>query len=282
MKEDPAEPVAERRTERLKRAREFLEPYIKDIETALVLGTGLAEIANEVNDAVSVAYQDIPGFPLSDVKFHPGRLICGNFITHCCVLQGRYHLYEGHSFKDVVFPIDVLAALGIKRLILTHAAGGIRKHLRPGSLAYLKDQVNLTGVLFHTPQYPLPNAGLVDMTDVFAPYLQQLANNAARQTGVTLYSAVLGGISGPSLPTEAEIHMYRTMGIDVIGMSVVPEVVRARQCGIDVLALTAVTDQSLPGAMQKVTISDVKQIVEKQRPMITKLLHYILKEIEHL
>lgn len=275
----PAEPVAERRTDRLNRACDDLKSYDNRADTALILGTGLADMAGQVCDAESVAFSDIPGFPVSDVAFHPGRLVFGRWMTDICVLQGRYHLYEGHSFADVVFPVDVLAALGVKQVIMTHAAGGIRPHLHSGTLACLTDQINLTGSLFTDLQ---GYTGFTDMSAAFDLNLRDCAERAARKTGAMLHPAVLAGITGPALPTEAEIRMYRRMGADIIGMSVVPEVARARQLGMRVLGLTLVTDQSLPGAMQNVTAKDVKQVAEMQRPVLTQLIQHILTEIKAL
>ena len=276
---DPAEPVTDDRNERVKKACEFLGPYYNHAETALVLGTGLAEIAGQLSHAQVFSYHDIPGFSVSDVPFHPARLHFGTWVQNLCVMQGRYHLYEGLGFADVVFPIDVLSEIGIKKLILTHAAGSIRKHLLPGSLACIRDHINLTGELFAV----FPQAEQKKMfTDLKDMYHSDFCMKAAEHINCVLHPVVLGCISGPALPTEAEIGMFRKMGVDVVGMSTAPEAVRARQLGMHVLALTIVTDQSLPGTMQNVSGREIRQVAETQRPALKALLKQILTEIDYL
>lgn len=277
---DPAESVGHNATERLDNACDYLESWFQDISIAVVLGTGLAEIAAQVQDAKILNYSSIPGFPDSDVSFHSGRLIFGNWEQKICILQGRYHLYEGHSFQDVVFPLDVIARLGVGTVILTHAAGSINPQLEPGSLALIQDHINLTGQVFSAPYPDQAESRFADMTNAYDADLLKLTERIACEMSMAVPRTILGGIVGPVLPTAAEIRMYRFMGIDTIGMSMIPEVVRARQLNIRVLGLTAVTDQSLPHAMQPVRPRDVKQVAKHLHPNMTALMRKLLNQMQ--
>jgi purine-nucleoside phosphorylase len=222
-------------------SRSALRPSI-----AIVLGSGLGDFADEVTDSVKVDFTAIPHFSPSTAVGHAGRLVIGN-VAGCAliVMQGRIHLYEGHSAAQVAFPIRVFARLGVSSIILTNAAGGINLEYGQGSLVVIKDHINLQG------QNPLvgiedPRFGprFIDMTEAYSRQYRRLVLDAAKKLGINVPEGVYAGLLGPSYETPAEIRFLRLIGADLVGMSTVPEVIAARQMGIKVLAISCVTNMA--------------------------------------
>jgi len=207
---------------------------------AIVLGSGLGAFASQLSNPTILSYAQIPHFPLSAVPGHAGQLVAGTLGgVPVLVMQGRVHAYEGHSANAVVFAVRTLAALGVKVLVLTNAAGGIRLDLQQGQLVLLSDHINLTGlnpaggpVLSGQPRF-------FDMTKTYSPHLRELARTAS---GTSLAEGVYLGVLGPSFETPAEIRAFRTMGADLVGMSTVLETIAARQAGVEVLGISCVTN----------------------------------------
>lgn len=211
----------------------------------LVLGSGLGEVAAAVQATGSVAYARLPGFPVSTVDGHAGRVLWGSLAgTPVVVLCGRAHYYEGHPIEQVVFPIRMLAALGVTDLLLTNAAGGIAPRLRPGDLMLVRDHINLMGVNPLRGRQPPGRPRFVDLTQAYDPGLARRLRLAARQCGVRLRTGVYLAVSGPSYETPAEVRAFGRLGADAVGMSTVPEVLVARQCGLRVAALSCITNRA--------------------------------------
>jgi inosine/guanosine/xanthosine phosphorylase family protein len=213
-------------------------------KTALVLGSGLGPLADRVEGATDVSYGDIPGFPMPTVHGHQGRLRIGTLAGHPLVcMQGRLHAYEGHPAEALAVPVRILRRLGVERLVLTNAAGGVNPKLPAGSLMILSDHINFSG------RNPLvgPNDDsfgprFPDMSHAYAPELQDALEAAARRAGVAVARGVYIYVLGPNFETPAEIRAFATMGADAVGMSTVPECLAAVHCGMKVAALSLITN----------------------------------------
>ena len=210
---------------------------------AIVLGSGLGFLADEVGDAVRIPYADIPGFPQPGVAGHKGELVAGTLAGVPVLVQsGRFHLYEGHAPATAALPVRVFAQLGVRTLIATNAAGGVRQDLRPPALMLITDHINLSG------KNPLVGAALAeeqrfpDMSAAYDPELRALAQAAARELGIPLPEGVYCALLGPSYETPAEIRMLQRLGVDAVGMSTVPEVIVARARGVRCVAFSIITN----------------------------------------
>ena len=210
---------------------------------AIVLGSGLGFLGEEVQDAVRIPYADIPGFPQPGVVGHKGELVAGTLEGVSVLVQsGRFHLYEGHSPATAALPVRVFAQLGVTTLVATNAAGGVRPNLRPPALMLITDHINLTG------SNPLVGPALAgdqrfpDMTVAYDAELRALAQTAAREQGIALEEGVYCALLGPSYETPAEIRMLQRLGVDAVGMSTVPEVIAARARGMRCVAFSIITN----------------------------------------
>jgi purine-nucleoside phosphorylase len=212
---------------------------------AVVLGSGLGALADQLSDAEAVAFAEIPHFPAATVAGHSGRLVRGDLAgVPLLVMQGRVHAYEGYSSEEVVFPVRVLAALGVKTLVLTNAAGGIRLDYHPGQLVLLSDHINLSGRNPAAGPVANSNQRFFDMSEAYSPRLRTLAESAAADLGFTLEEGVYLSVLGPSFETPAEIRAFRSWGADLVGMSTVQETIAARQIGLHVLGISCVTNMA--------------------------------------
>lgn len=210
---------------------------------AIVLGSGFAPATHAVEAPVILPYSRLPGFPATGVPGHPGTLVAGTLDgSPVLLLAGRAHHYEGHDLAALTFPIRVLAALGIRALLLTNAAGGIRGDLAPGTLVAVSDHLNFIGA------NPLRGPGgperFVDLSAVYSPGLRHHLAAAAAELGIPLPEGVYAAVAGPSYETPAEIRALRTLGADMVGMSTVPEAIVARQCGLEVAGLSCITNRA--------------------------------------
>ncbi|MBM3877056.1 MAG: purine-nucleoside phosphorylase [Verrucomicrobia bacterium] len=227
-------------TARLIRRRSLLRPKL-----AMILGSGFQSILPRLDVDREFAFAGLPGFASVAVKGHVGKLILGHLDgTQVAVLSGRAHFYEGHDMARVTFPIRTLAALGVENLLLTNAAGGINPRFKPGDFMLLTDHINLMGV------NPLRGAGadggerFVSLTRAYSPALGGLLAKAAKAAGISLRRGVYLAVSGPSYETPAEIRAFARLGADAVGMSTVPEAIVARQCGLNVAALSCITNHA--------------------------------------
>jgi purine-nucleoside phosphorylase len=245
---------------------------------AVVLGSGLSDLASRLQDAVALPYDQIPHFPRTTVSGHAGRLLSGTLSgTPTLMFQGRFHYYEGHDLDTVTFPMRVLQQLQIPNLILTAATGGIRADLRPGSIVLLSDHLNLIG------QNPLrglddPRLGtrFPDMTEVYSSRLRAIAFEEAKQLDLELIPGVYACMPGPSYETPAEIKMLRALGADVVGMSTVPEAIVARHAGIEVLGLALVSNAAAGVLGTPITHEEVLEAGRVTGPILAKLIENIV------
>jgi purine-nucleoside phosphorylase len=251
------------------RARTGLRP-----EIAIVLGTGLGGLAREIAIEAEVPYGDIPGFPLSTVESHTGKLLAGRLAGRpVMAMQGRFHRYEGYDLQQVTFPVRVLHALGARTLVVSNACGGMNPLWGPGDLVLLSDHINLLG------DNPLvgPNDDRMGprFPDMSAPYdgeLRALARAAALELGIVLREGVYVAVPGPNLETRAEYRMLRAIGADVVGMSTVPEVIVAVHQGMRVVGVSIITDQCLPDALEPADIARIIATASRAEPQLTRLI----------
>jgi purine-nucleoside phosphorylase len=230
---------------RVERAAKFIRAKTKlRPAVGLVLGSGLGAFADELAGAARVPYQQIPGFPRSTAVGHAGRLVIGKVgDAPVAVMQGRAHFYEGYAMRDVVFGVRVLARLGCRALVVTNAAGGINRAYKQGCLVVLRDHINLMGANpligpndeRFGPRFP-------DMTRAYSPRFRQIALEEGRRLGIEMHEGVYAALTGPSYETPAEIRAIERLGADLVGMSTVPEVIAARHIGLEVLAISCVTN----------------------------------------
>ena len=269
--------------------------YIRSLTTVtpaigIILGSGLGAFASQVESAVTIPYADIPHFPQSTVVGHSGKLVIGTIAgVPVAVMQGRVHAYEGYPISEVVFPARVLGLLGIKTLIVTNAAGGIRSSLRPGELVVISDQINLTGTNAalgpNEPRFAsTPAAGqrFFDMSTVYTPRLRALAVQQADALGFNLTEGVYLAVLGPSFETPAEIRAFRSLGADLVGMSTVHEVIVARHMGLDVLGLSLVTNMAAGVIDQAIDHEDVLEIGRNAESQFTSLVTGLIPQIGNL
>ena len=250
-------------------------------DVAIVLGTGLGGLASEIDVAATVEYADIPGFPLSTVESHAGRLLCGSLGGKTVVaMQGRFHRYEGYSLQQVTFPIRVLRALGAETLVVSNACGGMREEWAPGDLMLIADHINLLG---DNPLVGENDDRLgVRFPDMSAPYdaaLRALARDVAREQGTVLREGVYVAVTGPNLETRAEYRMLRTIGADVVGMSTVPEVIVAVQGGMRVIGLSIITDQCIPETLVPAELETIIATAGRAEPRLTALVCGVLERL---
>jgi purine-nucleoside phosphorylase len=250
-------------------------------EVAIVLGTGLGGLAREIDVEATVEYAEIPGFPLSTVESHAGRLLCGTLGGKTVVaMQGRFHRYEGYSLQQVTFPVRVLRALGAETLVVSNACGGMREEWEPGDLMLIADHINLLG---DSPLVGENDDRLgVRFPDMSAPYdaeLRALAHVIAREQGTVLREGVYVAVTGPNLETRAEYRMLRTIGADVVGMSTVPEVIVAVQGGMRVLGLSIITDQCIPETLVPAELATIIATAGRAEPRLTALVRGVLERL---
>lgn len=250
---------------------------------ALILGSGLGELANEVEDATVVPYAEIPGFGTSGVIGHRNELVVGTLGSQpVAVMRGRFHFYEGYSMQQVTFPVRVLRALGCDTLIVTNAAGGLRPEWQVGDLMRLSDQIFLPGLAGHHPLRG-PNDDRLGlrfpaMVDAFDSELAALAHRVAEQQGTTLHNGTYVMLSGPTFESAAELRMLRIIGGDAVGMSTAPEIVVARHGGMRVLGISLITNQALPDG-PPANHQEVLEAGEAAKPRFSALLKGVLQEM---
>jgi purine-nucleoside phosphorylase len=244
---------------------------------AIVLGSGLGEFADEMTDAVRVSYHDIPHFARSTAEGHAGQLVLGNIGPWpVVVMQGRVHLYEGHSVQSVVFPMRVFARMGVRAAILTNAAGGINLDYGQGRLVLIKDHINLQG---QNPLVGHEDPRFIDMSEAYAKNYRQMAMEAGKRLGIDLAEGVYVAVLGPSYETPAEIRAFRVMGADLVGMSTVPEVIASRQMGIKILAISCVTNMAAGVTDAQINHQEVLEIGKRVAGQFKALLREVVPMI---
>ncbi len=250
-------------------------------EVALILGTGLGALGRAITVDCEIPYGDIPGFPLSTVESHAGRLLIGTLAGRRVIaMQGRFHRYEGYALQQVTLPVRVLRALGATTLVVANACGGMHPLWAPGDLMLIADHINLLG---DNPLIGAHDAAFGDrFPDMSAPYdatLRAVARRVAVAHGITLREGVYVAVSGPNLETRAEYRMLRALGADVVGMSTVPEVIVAVQAGFRVLGLSIITDQCLPDALEPASLDRIIATATGAEPNLTALVRGVLEQL---
>ena len=262
-------------------ARTIRARWSEDARIALVLGSGLGAFADELQDRVTVAYEEIPGFARSTVEGHAGRLALGKAGGIPVVaMQGRFHYYEGYSFDEVVFPMRTFGALDIKSVVLTNAAGGINVAFDQGALMVISDHLNLIGANplrgVHDERF---GARFPDMSEVYSHEYQEIAVEEAQAMGVQLRRGIYAAMSGPSYETPAEVRMLRTLGADAVGMSTVPEAIVARQMGMKVLGISVITNLAAGVTDQPINHEEVMEMGERVRATFVELLRRVVRRL---
>ena len=250
-------------------------------ECGIILGTGLGGLAAAMQVETAIPYDRIPGFPLSTVESHTGRLLLGTLGTRRVVaMQGRFHRYEGYTLQQVTFPVRVLRALGAGTLVVSNACGGMHPLWAPGDLMLIADHINLLG---DNPLIGPHDATLgARFPDMSAPYdaaLRALARMAALEQGIALREGTYVAVQGPNLETRAEYRMLRALGADVVGMSTVPEVIVAVHAGMRVLGLSIITDQCLPDSLEEASLERILAVAARAEPHLTALVRGVLERM---
>jgi purine-nucleoside phosphorylase len=248
-------------------------------DVAIVLGTGLGGLAREIDVEATIPYADVPGFPLSTVESHEGRLLCGTLGGRTVVaMQGRFHRYEGYTLQQVTFPVRVLHALGASTLIVSNACGGMNPRWAAGDLMLIADHINMLG------DNPLVGANderlgvrFPDMSEPYDAALRAVARSVAADRGIVLREGVYVAVPGPNLETRAEYRMLRALGADVVGMSTVPEVIVALHAGMRVLGLSIITDLCLPDTLEPVDVATIIATAGRAEPKLTALVRGVLE-----
>lgn len=254
------------------RSRTAVQP-----EVAVVLGSGLGSLADALEDAVSFSTAELPHYPASTVQGHAGRIVLGTLEGKCVLaVQGRVHYYEGHSAREITFPIRLAYALGVRRIILTNAAGGIHPLLTPGSLMLIEDHINLS---FVSPLSGPPDPGTPRFPDMSAPYSaswMQRAEEQALSMGIRLHKGTYIWTSGPAYETKAEIRMFQTLGADAVGMSTVPETLMAVSLGMEVLGISTITNRAAGLGDPVLDHADVLAVGARVRGDLERLVRSVL------
>ncbi len=250
-------------------------------QLAIILGTGLGAMADDIKNKVIIPYNKIKNFPISTVHGHSGNLVLGELENKKIVaMQGRFHYYEGYSMKDIGFPVRVMKELGANIIIISNAAGGMNRTFNRGDLMLICDHINLMG------DNPLigPNDDEMgprfpDMSEPYDKNLISLAESIALEKGIKLHKGVYAGLTGPMLETPAEYRMLIKIGADAVGMSTIPEVIVANHMGMRVLGISCITDLAIDGVVEKVHFQEILQAASRSEPLMTSIVKRVIKKL---
>lgn len=265
--------------EQIKEAVEYINSqYDVKPQFGIILGTGLGSLVNEVEIEKTIEYEQIPHFPVSTVESHTGRLIFGKLAgKQVVVMQGRFHYYEGYDMKQVTFPVRVMKFLGIEKLFISNAAGGLNPNYNLSDIMILNDHINLL------PEHPLrgPNVDefgnrFPDMSDAYDEELVEKALEIAKKHNIPAHAGVYAAVTGPTLETKAEYRYIRIIGADAVGMSTIPENIVARHMGLPCFAISVITDLGVEGKIEKVTVADVIAAANKAEPHMTTIFKELI------
>jgi len=249
---------------------------------AIILGTGLGRLAEDIEEKEIIPYSKIPNFPISTVQSHSGNLVLGKLGNKEVVaMQGRFHYYEGYSLKEVTFPVRVMKKLGADIIIISNAAGGMNRFFKRGDLMLITDHINLFG------DNPLigPNdeelgPRFPDMSEAYNQKFIELAKKIALKEKIRLQEGVYAGLTGPTLETPAEYRFLINIGADAVGMSTVPEVIVANHMGMKVLGISCITDLAIDGVIVKTDVEEILKVASDAEPIMTKLIEKVIKKID--
>ena len=265
----------------IKESAEFLEKKTNyKPEAGVILGTGLGGLANEIQIEHSISYKNIPHFPIATVEGHTGRLIFGRLGGKKIIaMQGRFHFYEGYSMQKITFPVRVMKFLGIKRLFVSNASGGVNPNYTIGDLMILSDHINLipNPLIGHNiselgPRFP-------DMSKPYCKALIEKAEDIAKKNKITVQKGVYVALTGPTLETPAEYNYMRIIGGDTVGMSTVPEVIVARHMNIPCFAISVITDLGIAGKIEQVSHEEIQKVAQLAEPKLTLIIKELILSI---
>ena len=246
-------------------------------ETAIILGTGLGSLAQEVTDKYEIPYQEIPHFPVSTVEGHSGKFIFGKLGgKDIMAMQGRFHYYEGYSMQEVTFPVRVMRELGIRTLFVSNVSGGTNPDFEIGDLMIITDHIN------YFPEHPLRGRNLpygprfLDMSNAYDKELVRLADAIAAEKGIKVQHGVYLGTQGPTYETPSEYKLFHILGADAVGMSTVPEVIVANHCGIRVFGVSVITDLGVEGKIVEVSHEEVQKAADAAQPLMTTIMREMI------
>ena len=268
--------------ETIKKTADYLRGKIGEIpNTAIILGTGLGELANQIEDKTEIPYPEIPNFPVSTVEGHSGKLIIGTLGgKKVLAMQGRFHCYEGYNMKEVTFPIRVFKALGIEYLFVSNAAGGMNSSFDVGDIMLIEDHINLF------PEHPLHGKNheelgtrFPDMSEAYNKELREMAMEIANENNIKLQHGVYVGLTGPTFETPAEYNYLRIIGGDAVGMSTVPEVIVANHAKMKVLAFSIITDLGVLGKIVEITHEEVQEAAKIAQPKMAQIMREVIQRV---
>jgi len=269
-------------TKQLEEAAQYIRARLKDEpEIGLILGSGLGILADLIEQPITIRYEEIPHFPVSTVAGHAGELVAGKAAGRSVVvMKGRFHLYEGYGVEKVSFPVRVMKLLGVSKLIVTNAAGGVNRSYAPGDLMVISDHINLLG------RNPLVGPNLdkfgsrfPDMTEAYSKRLRKLLHETAEELGMKLQEGVYAALLGPTYETPAEIRMLQAIGADAVGMSTVPEVIVARHAGIEVLGISCITNMAAGILDQPLDHAEVMETAERVKEQFLNLVLHVIPRL---
>ena len=267
--------------DKIKETAAFLKKEFPTMpETAIILGTGLGELVNHIKIKKEIPYQDIPNFPISTVEGHSGKLIFGKLGTKdILAMQGRFHFYEGYDMKQVTFPVRVMKQAGIKYLFVSNAAGGMNPNFAVGDLMIIRDHINLF------PEHPLRGKNFEelgvrfpDMSEAYSKRLIDKALKIAADNNIKVQQGVYVGTQGPTFETPAEYKYFHIIGGDAVGMSTVPEVIVARHGGMEVFAISVITDLGVEGIVEKASHEEVQKAAAAAQPKMTLIMKELVEQ----
>ncbi|SDI02532.1 purine-nucleoside phosphorylase [Alteribacillus bidgolensis] len=260
---------------KVQQTKEYLLSKIDRLPTiGLILGSGLGALAEDIENPIYIPYDKIPHFPISTVKGHAGQIIIGNLNGKCVlVMQGRFHYYEGHSLESVTYPIRVMKALGVQKLVVTNSAGGINAAFKPGDLMIIRDHINLMS------KNPLigPNEEefgerFPDMSEAYSNNLIKLTKEVAKKNKINVVEGVYAGVIGPNYETPAEVNFLNIIGASAVGMSTVPEVIAAKHSGLEVLGISCISNMAAGISENSLNHDEVMETTEKIKSQFIQLV----------
>jgi len=264
----------------IKSSADFLkEKGIEDPEIAIILGTGLGKLTEKISIKVELLYDEIPGFVASTMEYHDGRLIYGSLQGKKVIaMQGRYHYYEGYNMQQITFPVRVMKLLGVKKLLVSNAAGAINLNFRKGDLMVIDDHIDLL------PENPLTGKNIDELgprfPDMSQPYSANINNmlfSIAEKLQIPLHKGVYVSVKGPNLETRAEYRYLKIIGADAVGMSTVPEIITANHMGLECAAISVLTDECDPDNLQPINVPEIIKIAGEAEKKLTRLIEELLK-----
>jgi len=267
--------------EKIKEAVAYINDKITTVPTVgIILGSGIGDLANEIDAEIKISYNEIPNFPISTVKGHLGQLIFGKLNgVQVVAMHGRFHYYEGYNMQEVTLPIRVMKLLGIKSLFVSNASGGVNESFEVGDIMLITDHINLmpnpligANIDEHGPRFP-------DMSEAYDKRLLSAAKKIARHQGVNYKTGVYAAVSGPTYETPAEYKYISVLGADAVGMSTVPEVIVARHMGLPVFAVSVISDLGVAGKIIEISHQEVIDAVAKVTPKLITLIKELVKEV---